>query len=256
MTEVIKGVLPSRTLDRDIAYRAIVPGGGGKRSAIYLLHGLFGNCDNFIDLTRVVEYAETCGLAVITPDGGDSWYVQSAADDHEKFESFFFNEFISAAENKFPLKRNRRSRGIAGISMGGYAALKLAVRRPEMFAFAASSSGAFHAPLLSPDNTGPGWDEMQDSIMHAFGPAGSETRRSNDLFRMVDEFADDIVKLPAIFLDCGKDDSFLKVNRSFADELLHKNIPHTYDKASGGHDWDYWDKSVAGILNRASGLLK
>src|SRR5262249_38795155 len=123
-----------------------------------------------------------------------------------------------------------------------------------MFAFVASTSGAFHAPLLSEANVEAKWAELMPSINRVFGAAGSRTRRYNDIFQILPR-ARSKGSLPAIFIDCGIDDSFLEVNREFTRKLREYRIAHEYSELPGGHDWEYWDRRIREILKRASDVL-
>lgn len=260
MAEIVNGILQSHTLRRPIPYNVVVPYSyrvtRGGHPVLYLLHGLFGNCSNWIELTGLSGYADLHNLIIVTTEGADSWYVDSATNRDDKFESYFLNDLIPEVDTLFRTHDARGSRGIAGNSMGGYGALKFAFRRPDLFSFAASSSGAFHAPLLSDTVRGEGSEELLLSIKRAFGKPGSTVRRANDLARIVSEFDRDRYKLPAVFLDCGKEDGFLDRNREFSRTLAEHGIPHTYREYAGGHDWTYWNHRIKTILRVADEMLR
>jgi len=258
MAEVVKGILPSRALKRDVPYHVVLPTSysiSRKRyPVLYLLHGLFGSCDNWIELTELRRHADKHELIVVTPEGADSWYVDSASEKREKFENYVFRDLIPRIDDVFRTRAQCESRGIAGNSMGGYGALKFALKRPDKFAFAASTSGAFHAPLLSDASADERWAELLPSINRVFGAAGSRTRRYNDIFQIASR-ARTKGSLPVIFIDCGIDDSFLDVNREFSEKLTEYGIVHQYNECPGGHDWHYWDLRIREILKRAVDAL-
>jgi putative tributyrin esterase len=260
MAEVINGILPSRSLRREIPYNIVVSKGyysapRRRFPVLYLLHGLFGSCNNWIELTRLVRYADLHDLIIVTPEGADSWYADSATIRNDKFESYILKDLIPAVEARFRTRADRTSRGIAGLSMGGYGALKFALKRPDLFGFAASSSGAFNGPILTDESRAEEWEEMKPSIIRAFGTSPSRTRRANDLFRIVQKFDSNKHEAPVVFIDCGKRDSFLDVNRAFSRTLAEYGITHTYKEFSGGHDWVYWNRRLKNILRLADELL-
>src|SRR5215470_16522254 len=105
MAEVVKGILPSRALKRDVPYNVVLPTGYAltrKRfPVLYLLHGLFGSCNNWIELTDLLGHADHHELIVVTPHGADSWYVDSASEKHEKFENYVFRDLIPRIDDTF-----------------------------------------------------------------------------------------------------------------------------------------------------------
>jgi S-formylglutathione hydrolase FrmB len=256
MAKVISDSLHSRLIQRALPFRVILPAGyelSGKRfPVLYLLHGLFGNCDNWLELTDILSYVESHDLIVVAPDCGDSWYTDSETVGNEKFESYLIGELIPRVESQFRVITKRKGRAIAGISMGGYGAFKFALKRPNSFIFAASCSGAFDAPRMAEKTCGGDWPEFEKSISRVFGKEGSRTRIENDLERIVSGIPDEQVKdLPYFYLDCGNKDEFVKANRDMAQVLKNRNFHFDYREHSGGHDWNYWNKRLEYILEVA-----
>jgi len=258
MAEIVKGILPSRSMRKEMSYNVLLPksyGGTRRRfSVLYLLHGLFGSCDNWIELTDLQNYSDRFELVIVTPEGLDSWYVDSATDKRARFERYILRDLIPRIDDIFRTRAIRKSRGIAGNSMGGYGALKLALKRPDLFAFAASTSGAFHAPMLSEANADERWAELMPSINQAFGAPDSRVRRFNDVFQIAARVGRK-GHFPTIFMDCGKEDSFLEINRDLNQRFEQCGIEHTYKEFRGGHDWDYWARRTNEILKRAAAIL-
>lgn len=253
MAKVISGSLQSRLIQKALPYRVIQPAAyenSEKRfPVLYLLHGLFGNCDNWIELTDILKYVERHHFLIVAPDSGNSWYTDSETIENEKFESYLTAELIPEIERTFRVISKREGRAVAGISMGGYGAFKYALRHPDLFIFAASCSGAFHAAAMNPELCGDDWIEFEGSIMRAFGEQGSETRKRNDAYNIVSAIDNGMAsELPFFYLDCGDRDSFLNANREFAELLGAKKIAHDYREQSGGHEWPYWNERIGYIL--------
>lgn len=260
MAKVISGNLQSRLIKKAVPYRVIQPASYeySKKPfpVLYLLHGLFGNCDNWIELTNIREHIERHEILVVAPDSGDSWYTDSATAENEKFESYLTAELIPEIESSFRVKTTREGRAAAGISMGGYGAFKFALRRPELFVFVGSSSGAFHAARMNAEDCAEKWPEYEASITRAFGERGSETRERNDAYKLVSEVnSGSAAKLPFFYFDCGDQDGFLNANREFAGLLKDKNIAHDYRELPGGHEWPYWNERVKEILETADKIF-
>ncbi|HEX8637516.1 MAG TPA: alpha/beta hydrolase family protein [Pyrinomonadaceae bacterium] len=237
----------------ELPYYAILPADYESSDEVcgvlYLLHGLFGRFDNWITNTNLIDYARNFPFIIICAEGRDSWYTDSTKIENHLFESYLTQELIPDVERRFKARAERRSRAIGGLSMGGYGAFKLAFRNPEMFCLAASMSGAFHAAQIIEDPAFNEWHELQPSILKVFGSNNPQIRQSNDLFRLVNDFPyEKINQLPYFYFDCGFDDSFLRINLSFAEMLRKKGIAHKFRQFAGGHDWNYWDKQIRQIL--------
>jgi putative tributyrin esterase len=256
MAKVISDSLQSRLIQRALPFRVILPAGyelSGKRfPVLYLLHGLFGNCDNWLEFTDILSYVENHDLIVVAPDCGDSWYTDSETVGNEKLESYLIAELIPRIESQFRVITKRKGRAIAGISMGGYGAFKFALKRPDGFIFAASCSGAFNAPRMTRENCRDDWREYGESISRVFGAEGSRTRIENDLERIISSVPDEQIKdLPYFYLDCGNKDDFLQTNREVAQILKNRGFHFDYREHSGDHEWDYWNKRLEYILEVA-----
>lgn len=243
----------SKTVVGPLDYHVVLPPGydlfterATRYPVLYLLHGWGGDHSSWLTHTSLTTYAAAHRLIIVTPEGRNGWYTDSATAREDAFESYFFEELMRDVDNRFRTIRRRDGRGVAGNSMGGYGALKFGLKRADMFAFAASTSGALDAPARTDD----------ESIMRAFGPAGSETRAANDLARLAEDFPESRKGgLPYFYLDCGTRDPWLAHNRALADVLLRRGFAHEFRQLPGEHVWPYWDKQLAEILRLASDML-
>jgi S-formylglutathione hydrolase FrmB len=128
------------------------------------------------------------------------------------------------------------------------------LKYPELFSLAGSFSGAIGAASIT-EKDFPG--QISKSITEIFGPEGSETRRSNDVFALIrDASSDKIRMLPFLYLDCGTEDFLFQNNREFVSLLVEKKVPHEYRQLPGAHDWKYWDKQVVEFLQVARDRTK
>jgi len=238
--------------ERSLPYVAFVPkdfGSGGPGSVLYLLHGLFGSRTNWEELTDLEEYVKDVGFLVICPEGADSWYTDRPEQDRHQFESYIFKELIPDVESRFSVEGTRAHRAIAGLSMGGYGALKAALHHPELFCFAASMSGAFDIRSFL-ENSGGRWDELYPSVQAAFSGRSREDLDAEDLFLLAERSADS-EPLPDLYFDCGTGDDFIAMNRRLSRTFDRFAIGHVFEECEGGHDWEYWDRRVRTILRLA-----
>jgi putative tributyrin esterase len=242
----------SRSLGRDVRYRVLLPDNyedGGRFPVLYLLHGLYGDYLNWDTRTRLEDYTRSLPLLIVMPDAGDSWYTNSATVPADKFEDYIAKDLIAEIDGKYHTVRDRHERAIAGLSMGGYGAIKLALKFPDLFVFAGSLSGALNAAQnldeLRPD--------FRANLVEVFGSARSRTRTDNDVFQLLK--APHSSSYPYFYLACGEGDFFLPINRAFVEQLSSAKIAYEYHEAPGGHTWEYWDESVPSLLHAASMAL-
>ncbi len=223
---------------------------------IYLLHGWAGHYSDWVTRTNIADYAAKYRMIVVMPEGNDGWYTDSATVASDKYESYFLQELIPDVQRRYRTIESRYGRGIAGLSMGGYGALKFGLKHPEMFAFAGSLSGALAGPTWTQEDL-KGFASIYDSLRNAFGPDGSETRKSNDIFDSVRRLTPaQVTALPYFYLDCGTEDFFFPGNEQFARLLREKKIPHEFRELPGAHGWQYWDQQVKELLKIAAEKLK
>ena len=219
---------------------------------IYLLHGLTGHYTNWLEKTKLVDYTASYEFIIVMPEGNDGWYTDSASVPANKYESYILQELIPDVEKRFRASSERDGRAIAGLSMGGYGALKFGVKHPEMFVFSASLSGAFDAASWTEADL-KGLEFIWRTLQPVFGAEKSETRAANDLRKLYSELtAQRIAALPYVYVDCGTEDGLLEINRNFVDILTKQKIPHEYRQLPGNHSWTYWDAQVQEVLRIAA----
>ncbi len=201
---------------------------------MYLLHGLSDDYSIWMRRTSVERYVEGLPLIVVMPDGGRGFYTDAV--EGFAYERAIVEDLVSLVDRFFPTVRSRQGRCLTGLSMGGYGAVRLALRRPDLFCSAVSHSGALyfgHAPLPADDPRG---EEFRRILGDA--PEGGP----NDLFHLVETLPRD--SLPALRFDCGTDDFLIEHNRAFHAHLDRLGIPHEYEEFPGSHEWSYWDEHV------------
>ncbi len=236
-------VLASKALARGAKVRVLLPsnydGSHERYAVLYLLHGLYGDYTNWDKLTDLEGYTRTLPLIVVMPDAGNSWYVNSATVPANRFQDFLTVDVIPAIERRYRVLPDRQHRAIAGLSMGGYGALKYAIQHPEMFVIVGSFSGALNAPLDLAQQE-PKFAPYLDA---AFGAPDSTTRAQNDLFRLARMI--DPKTAPYFYVDCGiKDPYFISTNRAFTALLRDRGIAYEYHELPGAHDWQYWNSRL------------
>jgi len=253
----------SRLIGAPLPYNVVLPAGynsaessGVRYPVLYLLHGLGGSAADWVShRARLAEHAAAHSIIIVVPEGRDGWYTDAAgAGPDRRFESYFLEELMPDVERRFRTLASRGGRAVAGLSMGGYGALKFGLKHPERFALAASMSGALGVASWLPEHPLP--EFVKPSVARVFGAADSPVRRANDIFRIVRDLpAERVAALPHIYLDCGTEDFLISNNRDFSALLLERKVPHEYRQLPGTHNWQYWDRQVREILELASQRL-
>lgn len=252
-----EGKLSSKLMMRNMPYRIILPAepkpiANLRYPVIYLLHGLTGHYSNWTDKTKLVKYASDHRFIIVTPEGDNGWYSDSAASPTDKYESYIIKELIPEIDAKYPTLADRDHRFIAGLSMGGYGAIKFGFKYPETFSMVGSFSGALGATSFTEAVAG----SIGKSIDAIFGGESSELRRSNDIFALLRDAAPEKIKaMPYVYQSCGTEDFLYKNNLDFLSLMSTKKLPHEYREHPGGHDWKFWDDQVREFLDVADRRL-
>lgn len=248
----------SQLVGKTLPYNVVLPVGYDQPAAramrypvLYLLHGLTGHYDNWTTRTKVSEYAAAYEIIIVTPEGNNGWYTDSQMAPAEKYETYIIKELIPDVDRRFRTVAKREGRAIAGLSMGGYGALKFGVKYPSMFAFAGSMSGAPNVASWTHEEL-KSFEFIWRSLHLVFGDDGSATRTANDVPKLYGELsAEAIAALPYIYVDCGTEDPLFPANQSFVSILASRKIPHEYRQLPGRHSWEYWDAQVQEVLKVA-----
>ena len=216
----------------------------GTAKTLYLLHGMSDDEGTWMRRTSIDRYADEHGLAVVMPDGGLGWYT----DMYRGLAWFRFisEELPALCRRFFPILSDRREDTfIGGLSMGGYGALKCALRAPRTFSRVISLSGALDAADTAINNTVPATRRYWEDV---FGPAEDVSGSENDLFAAATALTDPALR-PRIYMWCGTEDFLYAQNTRMRDHLRALGYDLTYEESPGDHQWQYWDKKIAGALD-------
>jgi S-formylglutathione hydrolase FrmB len=228
----------SAALNREMPYRVVLPATlmpGQKLQVVYLLHGGGGGFRDWTNYSDVAHFAES-GLLLVMPEGASSYYTNSAEQPQDRYEDYIVNDLIADVEHRFPVATGRANRAIAGVSMGGFGAVKLTLHHPELFIFVGGMSSALDVPRRAFTIKRLQQSRHYNSI---FGPAGSQTRLSNDPFVLVRSVDPETESY--FFLTCGEQEGLLPANREFVALLARRHFQYEFHAAAGGHDWNQWN---------------
>ena len=208
---------------------------------LYLLHGLSDDHTGWMRRTSIERYAMEAGIAVVMPGVHRSFYTDM--EHGYPYFTFVSEELIQIAESFFPLSSKREHRFVAGLSMGGYGAFKLALRHPEKFAAAASLSGAVDIVGLVEERR----LDNEKEFKNIFGSLDKIKGSGNDLLALLPEVAK-IQQQPRFYQCCGTEDFLYQGNQKFRQEALKYGLDLTYEEGPGDHTWSYWDTNIYKVI--------
>lgn len=230
----------SRSLQKASSVSVIFPDDPAVRrpwSTFLLLHGLSDDDTIWMRRTSIERYVEGLPLVVVMPDGGRGWYTNAQVG--PAHEDDLIKDVVGLIDRTFPVKAERAGRAIGGLSMGGYGAVKLGLKHHELFASVNSHSGALG--ILQDDWRKDGKiKDIAAELERIYGNAAKGG--PEDPFGIVERI--DHGRIPALRIDCGKDDFLIEQNRAFHRHLESMHIPHEYEEFPGSHNWPYWDAHV------------
>jgi len=210
---------------------------------LYMLHGLGGDCTAWGRLSRIEEYAEQRGYAVIMPEVQRSLYTDMAhGNDYFTYVAY---ELPQIVETLFNLKHSRGKTFVAGLSMGGYGALKCGLTRPDFYGACAGFSGFLDPPshLHKLREQNDPWN-MAKQLRGIFGVEMIYPDASN-IFLLAEKVALLPEKdKPRVLVTCGDADFLLADSRRFDAHMKQLAIPYTYKEWPGEHNWKFWEECL------------
>ncbi len=225
--------------------QAPLPDGGGGRPAypvLYLLHGLSDDETIWHRRTALERYAEAYPFVIVMPNGYRGFYTDTACG--ERYWTYLSEELPARVQSLLPVSAARADTYAAGLSMGGYGAFKLALRRPERYAAAASLSGALDAARLAAEAP----EALRADLRRVFGPPDRVAGGDNDLFALAARVAAGGGPRPRLWQTCGTEDYLLADSRRFRDHALALDLALTWGEAPGAHTWAFWDTHIPEVL--------
>ncbi len=277
----------STAIDRPTRYNILLPrdyhGSTDRYPVLYLLHGLTQNYTAWGLANGAPFYTGVYDdLIVVMPDAGNSWYTnweESEDGQTNMWADHIVKEVVSHVDWNFRTIARREGRAITGLSMGGYGAITLGLRNPDMFISIGSTSGALEwasdaakrlrgeMPPREPRQRTPQQQAARDEFQRRANPligledfdsqierspagtvhATAEHADAFDPFKLIEQLPKE--RLPHIYLDCGTDDRLIAGAKNLAGVLIEKEVPFDYMQMGGGHNPSYWIQAIGHIMS-------
>jgi putative tributyrin esterase len=212
---------------------------------LYLLHGHSDDQTAWQRWTSIERYVEGLNLVVVMPAVQNSFYTDMVYGG--KYFTFLTEELPFLLADMFPLSQKREDTFVAGLSMGGYGAFKLAFSRPDLYAAAASLSGAVDICEVVKEHDDPENAAWLQKMRAIFGDLDKVPGSRHDLFSLAASVSL-LKEKPHLFQYCGTEDELYSANIRFRDHVRSLPLDLTYAEGPGDHTWGYWDAMIQKVL--------
>ncbi len=251
--------LPSKLLKGDRKYAIYLPPDyeTSERSypVLYLLHGAGDDQTGWVQFGEVLHIADksiaegkATPMIIVMPDAntGQRGYFNDLKNEW-RYEDFFFDEFMPFIEKTYRVKKEKRFRAVAGLSMGGGGSFMYALHHPELFSSACPLS-AYIGPLTLADAKA----GLERSNQKGTDAEIEAYFNKHNAISLVNNIKDDQKKAMRWYIDCGDDDFLYEGNSLIHIAMKKKEIPHEFRVRDGGHTWTYWRTALPTVLSFVS----
>ena len=233
--------------------KLLLPGMPKKESkpfkTLYLLHGIFGNYTDWVSGTNIQRWAEEKDLAVVMPSGDNMFYVDQK-ESHNYYGEFIGQELVEITRKMFPLSHRREDTFIAGLSMGGYGAIRNGLKYHDTFGYIAGLSSATVVDGIGQrSNDTPNFIERRDFAESIFGDLSKVEMSDLNPEWLVKKLSGGHAELPKVYLACGTEDFLLEGNRKIRDYMKAAGVDVTYEEGPGAHEWDFWNRYIKKVID-------
>lgn len=216
---------------------------------LYLLHGVTGNYTDWVTKTNIQRWAEAKGLAVVMPSGDNGFYIDVPAA-HNYYGEFIGRELVEVTRKMFRLSRRREDTFLAGLSMGGYGAIRNGLKYHDAYSYIAGLSTANVAENIDKrTNEETLFHRRRDFAESIFGDLSKVKDSDKNPRWLAEQLAAAGAVLPRIYLACGTEDTLLEDSRNLRDGLRAVGADVTYEEGPGAHEWDFWERHIRRVLD-------
>ncbi|MDD3429661.1 MAG: alpha/beta hydrolase family protein [Oscillospiraceae bacterium] len=234
MTTRIQVIFPEVSND-------VTPVVEGEPRVLYLLHGLAANCGEWTRFSKIEYYAKKYNFIIIMPEVQRSFYCDSAYG--PKYFTYIADELPAICAKWFCITQDPARTFIAGESMGGYGAVKAAMRRPKSYNAVATLSGVLDYPHIAREIIAGNWTDVAKSELCALHGASGLPAPEDDVLALMQAQAQNPNR-PRLIQLCGTEDFLYQDNQTFRLQAQKAGYGHTYMEWQGDHEWPFWDVAI------------
>jgi S-formylglutathione hydrolase FrmB len=221
---------------------------------LYLLHGFMGGYNDWLHGTQINEMAQQFGIAVVMPSGDNSYYVDQPKSGL-RYGEFVGKELVEFTRRMFPLLSDKREDTIiGGLSMGGYGAMRAALRYPETFGHCIALSSAVPSETAKGVTDEPNYIGVTRSFYETlFGDPDHIEGTDNDCAELARRILAENKPVPDLYFACGYNDALGVYNRVLHEKFENMGFKHVYEEGPGTHEWAFWNLFLRRGLSHALG---
>ncbi|OVE81299.1 hypothetical protein BVY04_03555 [bacterium M21] len=239
MHRTMRVIMPQRTL-RNMDVVGVDE--EGNFPVLYLLHGLGDDQNRWTNCSSIEAYAKAYNLAIVMPCADRSFYCDMV--NGPRYFTHIADEVPRICQKMFRISRKRDHNFLAGVSMGGHGAFKIALRRPKKFAAAASLAGVLS--LTVPEEHD--WQAIPNEHELIFG-SDSVAGTENDITHLAQTLDAEEGPKPKLYAWCGTEDFLYEGNQVFRKSMAKTSLDFEYDEGPGDHQWVYWNQEIRKVLD-------
>jgi S-formylglutathione hydrolase FrmB len=243
--------VPSGSLKREQVVTILFPTTYEKAKAkrypvLYLLHG-GGQDHTAFSMRHWFGTQASREMIIVTPNAGDSWYVNSVVDPAARYEDFIVKDLVQYIDSNYRTIATAQGRAVAGVSMGAWGAMLIGLKHHQLFGAIGAMSAPFGISRQAADM------DMTSKTQQRFGSPMSPERLDRDPGTIVMNIP--VESVPKLYLACGSQDLFVRDSRAFVQRLAERKIPYEYRELSPfGHSWDVWDGQLVTFIETMSAV--
>lgn len=220
------------------------------RKVLYLLHGLSDDGSAWQRFSNIEMLAVDYDLVVVMPSVGRSFYTDMP--NGQNYFSYISEELPQYLKDVFGLNPKREDTLLAGLSMGGYGAMKCALLHPEKYRAVASFSGVLSVAMIQNNPNDPRYNEFSQ----LFGDLGKLQGGPHDPATWLKQAAQRPEQIPSLYISCGRQDDLYPLSKLFFAACEGAGIQAEYYEEDASHEWYFWGREVARFLKNELGELK
>ena len=245
------GSIRSKVLGMDTQLNLILPDRDQLEEVplrvLYLLHGIAGNSTSWTRFTSIERYAQDRNFVVIMPEVQRSFYQDLKYG--LNYFTYVSEELPRICRRLFHIEPIRSRTYVAGLSMGGYGAMRVGLSRPDLFAGIGSFSGAVDIRQIARE-TLEGGNESLIREFTAMAGEGLEVTEESDIYYLLDQAAKlGPAKRPKFYISCGFQDFLYSMNTAMKQYMEALPLELRYMDWEGAHSWDFWDRSIVHCMD-------
>lgn len=256
-------VMPSRILKQDVRFSVALPEAYFTDSlqypVVYMLHGLGDDETSWLEYGRIGQVSaqltldeEIVPMIYVMPQGFRCYYSNSY-DSAFMYRTMFVKEFVPYIDSMFHTKPDRSQRAVTGYSMGGFGAMILPLKNPDIFSVSVPLSMSVRTDDQYKTEDASGWNQQWGKIFGGEGTTGEDRitdfYKENSPFYVLPDYAMQTKNPLLIYMDNGDKEGTLAKSNEALHILMHQlEISHEFRVRQGGHSFSYWVSALPNTL--------